>query len=97
MALWQKIQIIENLQNRLNVDLNNLAEHGKKCIEDGDLIIVHSVEEPVEIMIPAAAREGKKFEVLILKQDFVKTRQVIKTIEKENIKWSYILWYMCGK
>tara|TARA_B100000315_G_scaffold260903_1_gene327103 strand:+ start:12736 stop:13632 length:897 start_codon:yes stop_codon:yes gene_type:complete len=84
------IQIIENLQSRLNDDLKNLAHHGTKCIEDGDLIIVHSVEEPVEIMIPAAAREGKKFEVLILKQDFVKTRQVIKTIKKENIDYFVI-------
>ena len=65
------IEIINLLAERLRNDMNELANQGVKHIEDGDYIILHSVEEPVELLLPAAQRMGKKFEVLILRQDLV--------------------------
>ena len=53
-------------------------------IEDGDFIVLHAVEEPVELLMPEAKKIGKKFEVLILRQDVVKTNQVINIMEKKN-------------
>ena len=84
------IEIINLLAERLRNDMNELANQGVKHIEDGDYIILHSVEEPVELLLPAAQRMGKKFEVLILRQDLVKTKQVITLLKAEGIKYTVI-------
>jgi len=83
-------EIINVLAERLKNDMNELANQGVKHIEDGDYIILHAVEEPVELLLPAAQRMGKKFEVLILRQDLVKTKQVITILETAGIKYTVI-------
>ena len=83
-------EIINALAERLKNDMNELANQGVKHIEDGDYIILHAVEEPVELLLPAAQRMGKKFEVLILRQDLVKTKQVITILESAGIKYTII-------
>ncbi len=83
-------EIINVLAERMKNDMNELANQGVKHIEDGDYIILHAVEEPVELLLPAAQRMGKKFEVLILRQDLVKTKQVITILETAGIKYTVI-------
>ena len=84
------IEIIKNLINRLENDMNKLANHGLEHIEDGDFIVLHAVEEPVELLMPEAKKMGKEFEVLILRQDAAKTEQVINIMEKNGIKYTVI-------
>jgi len=84
------IQIIDDLIKRLEYDMSLLAKQGLNYIEDGDFIILHAVEEPVELLMPEAKRMGKEFEVLILKQDAIKTKQVIKIMEQNSIKYTVI-------
>ena len=84
------IEIIKDLIKRLENDMNELANHGLEHIDDGDFIVLHAVEEPVELLMPEAKRMGKEFEVLILRQDKVKTEQVINVMEKNGIKYTVI-------
>ena len=84
------IEIIKNLINRLEDNMSELANHGLEHIEDGDFIVLHAVEEPVELLMPEAKRMGKEFEVLILRQDAAKTEQVINIMEKNGIKYTVI-------
>jgi translation initiation factor 2B subunit (eIF-2B alpha/beta/delta family) len=83
-------KIIESLEERLNNDMNELATQGVKHIEDGDHIILHSVEEGAELLLPEAKRMGKNFEVLILRQDLVKTKQVINILDTAGIKYTVV-------
>ena len=83
-------KIIESLEERLNDDMNELANQGVKHIEDGDHIILHSVEEGAELLLPEAKRMGKNFEVLILRQDLVKTKQVINILDTAGIKYTVV-------
>ena len=83
-------KIIESLEERLNDDMNELANQGVKHIEDGDHIILHSVEEGAELLLPEAKRMGKNFEVLILRQDLVKTKQVINILNTAGIKYTVV-------
>jgi len=83
-------KIIESLEERLNNDMNELAIQGVQHIEDGDHIILHSVEEGAELLLPEAKRMGKNFEVLILRQDLVKTKQVINILDTAGIKYTVV-------
>ncbi len=85
--------ILSELSVQLKEDLENLKSNGPQFVEDGDIIIIHSVEEAVETLIPEAKKQGKNFEVLILKQDIAKTRQVIKTMNREGITYRVIPEY----
>ena len=84
------IEIIENLMKRLEYDMSELSKQGLSHIEDGDFIVLHAVEEPVELLMPEAKKTGKEFEVLILKQDVTKTKQVINIMEQNSIKYTII-------
>ena len=84
------IEIIKNLIDRLENNMSELANHGLEHIEDGDFIVLHAVEEPVELLMPEAKRMGKEFEVLILRQEATKTDQVINIMEKNSIKYTVI-------
>ena len=84
------IEIIDDLIIRLEHDMSELANQGLNHIEDGDFIVLHAVEEPVELLMPEAKRMGKEFEVLILRQDAVKTEQVINVMEQNSIKYTVI-------
>ena len=84
------IEIIEDLIERLKFDLRELANQGHEHIDDGDFIVLHAVEEPVELLLPEARKMGKEFEVLILRQESVKTDRVIKIMERNDIKFTVI-------
>ena len=84
------IEILKDLIKRLEYDMSILANEGLEHIEDGDFIILHAVEEPVELLLPEAKRMGKEFKVLILRQDEVKTQQVIQIIEQNGIEYTVI-------
>ena len=52
------IEIIEDLIERLKFDLRELANQGHEHIDDGDFIVLHAVEEPVELLLPEARKMG---------------------------------------
>jgi translation initiation factor 2B subunit (eIF-2B alpha/beta/delta family) len=84
------IEILEDLIIRLNYDMKKLANQGLEHITDGDFIVLHAAEEPVELLLPEAKNMGRDFEVLILRQEHVKTNRVIKIMENNQIKFTVI-------
>ncbi|MDP7608520.1 MAG: hypothetical protein QF814_02180, partial [Candidatus Marinimicrobia bacterium] len=56
--------LFKSYLDKLNDDLVKLTHHGLKCVEDGDLIVIHSIEENVELLMPEAKKQGKIFKVL---------------------------------
>jgi len=84
------IEILEDLIIRLNYDMKELANQGLDHITDGDFIVLHAAEEPVELLLPEAKNMGREFEVLILRQEPVKTNRVIKIMEQNQIKFTVI-------
>ncbi|SVB62770.1 uncharacterized protein METZ01_LOCUS215624 [marine metagenome] len=84
------IEILEDLIIRLNYDMKELANQGLDHITDGDFIVLHAAEEPVELLLPEAKNMGREFEVLILRQEPVKTNRVIKIMEHNQIKFTVI-------
>ncbi|MEZ4524774.1 MAG: hypothetical protein R2941_02490 [Desulfobacterales bacterium] len=78
--LREKIAVFESYRAKL-------IENGMKYVEDKDVIVVHSISYAVErILIQAHQTLGKKFRVLLLKQDFTKTGRLIKSLSNAGIE-----------
>jgi translation initiation factor eIF-2B subunit alpha len=79
------IAILEGQAELLESNVSRVVGHGAQCVEDGDVVIVHAMDGTVKRILPEAKRQGRVFRVLILGQDFVKTKQVIKAMAGEGI------------
>jgi translation initiation factor 2B subunit (eIF-2B alpha/beta/delta family) len=84
----------------LNAKIERLQEiggqmvvSGLKCIDRYDVIIVYSTSASIRDTLVKARKVGKPFEVLILKQDFTKTRKLIWTASGEDIDHEVIPEY----
>ena len=59
-------------------------------IDDNDFIVIHSIEENIEHLIPAAKKRGVNFKILVLKQDITTTGKILNilndlTMTKNNL------------
>jgi translation initiation factor eIF-2B subunit alpha len=79
--------------DRLKAIGEQMVERGLKCIDRYDVIIVYSTSASIRDTLVQANKIGKPFEVLILKQDFTKTRKLIWTAHGENIDHQIIPEY----
>jgi len=70
-----------------------MTARGLKCIDRYDVIIVYSTSTSIRDTLVKANKIGKPFEVLILKQDFTKTRKLIWTASGEKIDHEVIPEY----
>jgi len=84
------IKLLEKFKKRLESDVESLVEKGVKWIEDGDFIVIHSIEENIEHLIPAAKKRGVNFKILVLKQDIVTTGKILKILNKHQIEFEVI-------
>lgn len=85
--LWSKMDIF-------NSKMGDVTENGIQCVDDGDAIIVHSVSTCVtNILAGAKTAAQKKIRVLVLQQDLIRTRQLIKTLVKAGIEHQTIPVY----
>ena len=88
------VNIIEQKKQRLGKDMQGVTEKGMNLVENGDVIIVHSTSSVVRDSLIRAHRDmKKKFKVLILKQDFVKTRQVINAFSQAGMEFVVVPEY----
>jgi translation initiation factor 2B subunit (eIF-2B alpha/beta/delta family) len=63
-----------------------LVEQGQACVQADDVILVHSASRTViDILARARERLGRRFEVIVLQQDFAKTRQLIQALDQAEI------------
>jgi len=86
-----KKSIISMLEEGIEIlasKVYKLKDYGSCYIKDNDYVVVHSVSSAVLNSVIEAKREGKRFRILVLKQDIMKTNQIIKIFDKENIEYT---------
>ena len=88
------IRILEEKHHKIETKIGKVIEHGLTCINEGDVIIVHTISYDVTNMLKLA-REilHKTFKVIVLKQDLAKTRRLIKSLSAADIDMEIIPEY----
>lgn len=85
--LQEKIELFQENTRRV-------TEHGIGFVSDGDVILAHSASTCVINVLVKAWEVGKKrFRVLILKQDLVKTRQLVNALSRAGVQHRIIPEY----
>lgn len=85
-ASKEKIAVVLSSKiDRLKYIGEQMIAKGLTCIDRYDVIIVYSTSVAIRDTLVKAHQIGKPFEVLILKQDFTKTRKLIWTASGEHI------------
>ena len=87
------IKLIDGFKRRLDSDLDELTQKSLEWIDDGDFIVIHSIEETIENLIPEAKLKEKNFKILVLKQDIITTSKILKILNGNNIKFEVIPEY----
>ena len=85
--------ILQTLRIRMGSDLDALVEYGVAWIKDDDFIVIHSIEENIEHLIPEAKKKGIDFKILVLKQDIVTTGKILNILNNSQIKYEVIPEY----
>ena len=86
-------QILNTLRIRLNSDMDALVKKSLEWVKDGDLIVIHSIEENIEHLIPEAKKNGLNFKILVLKQDIVTTGKILNILNDNQIEFEVIPEY----
>ncbi len=88
------IQILEEKHDKIKTKTGQVIEHGLTCINDGDVIIVHTLSFDVTNMLKLAREVlHKEFRVIVLKQDLAKTRRLVKSLAVAGIDMEIIPEY----
>ena len=91
------IQILEEKHDKIKTKTGQVIEHGLTCINDGDVIIVHTLSFDVTNMLKLAREVlHKEFRVIVLKQDLAKTRRLVKSLAAAGIDMEIIPEYSLG-
>lgn len=84
-----KTRAIATLQkghDKLKDKIDKIMRLGLDCIEDDDVLVLHTASPDVTEMIAMAKTEaGRKIKVVVLKQDIVKTRTLLAILEKARV------------
>lgn len=80
------IRILGDKIGLMKSNLHRLIDHGVPMIKDKDTIIIHSPSTVVKNILMKAKVSGKKYRIILLKQDEIKTKQIIRRLKKENIE-----------
>jgi translation initiation factor 2B subunit (eIF-2B alpha/beta/delta family) len=88
------IRILEQKHQKIKTKIGKVIEHGLTCINEGDVIIVHTISYDVTNMLKLAREVlHKKFKVIVLKQDLSKTRRLVKSLSAAGIDMEIIPEY----
>ena len=87
------IKILETFKIRMESDLDALVESGVVWIKDDDFIVIHSIEENIEHIIPEAKKRGINFKILVLKQDIITTGEILNILNNNQIEYEVIPEY----
>jgi len=86
-------KILDTFRIRIKSDLDALVDHGAGWIKNDDFIVIHSIEENIEHLIPEAKKRGVNFKILVLKQDIVTTGKILNILNNNQIKYEVIPEY----
>ena len=84
---------LQTFRIRLESDMNDLVKNGIEWINNGDFIVIHSIEENIEHLIPEAKKRGIDFKILVLKQDIITTGQILNILNNNQIEYEVIPEY----
>ena len=73
--------------------MDSLVEKSVGWIKEGDFIVIHSIEENIEHLIPEAHKRGVNFKILVLKQDIVTTGKILSILNENQINFEVIPEY----
>ncbi len=90
----QAIRILMQKHHKIETKIGQVVEHGLTCINEGDVIIVHTISYDVTNMLKLARQVlHKNFKVIVLKQDLAKTRRLVKSLSAAGIDMEIIPEY----
>ena len=88
------IQILQEKYKKIETKIGKVIEHGLTCINEGDVIIVHTISYDITNMLKLARNVlHKNFRMIVLKQDLSKTRRLIKSLSEADIDMEIIPEY----
>jgi len=81
------IETLRGLTATLKDKVGSIIHWGVSCIEDGDVLVMHTASGDVMNMI-ALAKEvmARKIKVILLKQDFLKTKSLINALKQSRVE-----------
>lgn len=81
------VEILKAKSEKLKSKVAKIIQTGLTCIKDGDVIVVHTASADVMNMI-AAAKEvmDRRIKIIVLKQDFLKTKKLINILTQANVE-----------
>lgn len=87
VAKNKAIDILTEKLKLFEADTGRLTANCVQCIEPGDFIIAHSPTDFIrQAFVNAHTDRRRKFKVLVLKQDFIRTRQLLDILEQYRIE-----------
>ncbi len=85
-AKVKSVEILSSLLKRFEDDTEKLSRNCMNCIESGDFIVAHSSTAYIRNAFARAFSElNRKFKVLVLKQDFLRTKDLINILESHRV------------
>ncbi len=88
------IKTTKKIKLESETDFNTIVETGSKLVENGDVILVHSHSLTAREVLTAAAKQGKKFKVIIAEQETDKTITMVEYFTDANIPFTVVPEYM---
>ncbi|KJS31102.1 MAG: hypothetical protein VR64_12840 [Desulfatitalea sp. BRH_c12] len=89
---WDEVRVkavetLRGLTATLKDKVGSIIQWGVSCIEDGDVLVMHTASGDVMNMI-ALAKEvmARKIKVIVLKQDFLKTKSLINALKQSRVE-----------
>ena len=86
-------KLLDAFKKRMKSDMDSLVEKGVRWIQEGDFIVIHSIEENIEHLIPEAKKRGVNFKILVLKQDILTTGKILSILNENQIDFEVIPEY----
>jgi len=88
------ICILEQKYKKIKTKVGKVIEHGLTCINEDDVIIVHTISYDVTNMLKLAREVlHKNFKVIVLRQDLTKTGRLVKSLSAAKIDMEIIPEY----
>jgi len=90
----QALKILNQKLNRYESFIQGVIDHGMQVIAENDFIIVQSPSFAIRNALKRAHSElQRKFKVLILDQNFIRVKQLVKELSREGVEFLVIPEY----
>ncbi len=90
----QALKILNQKLNRYESFIQGVIDHGMQVIAENDFIIVQSPSFAIRGALKRAHSElQRKFKVLILDQNFIRVKQLVKELSREGVEFLVIPEY----